>query len=65
MGGPVGAPHSLDSGIHFCLGAPLAHLEGPVGTLLRRWPRLALATDRVQWRQTFTLRGLVVMRLRF
>ncbi len=54
-------------GIHFCLGAPLARLEGQIAisTLLRRCPRLVLATDRVEWRQTFTLRGLGALPLRF
>ena len=53
-------------GIHFCLGAPLARLEGQIalGTLLRRFPRLALAADRVEWRQTATLRGLAVLPVR-
>jgi cytochrome P450 len=47
-------------GIHFCLGAPLARLEGQIAfsTLLRRFPRLALAADQVEYRETSTLRGL-------
>lgn len=54
-------------GIHFCLGAPLVRLEGQIviGTILRRLPRLALAEERVQWRQTFTVRGLTALPLRF
>jgi len=54
-------------GIHFCLGAPLARLEGQIAiaTLLRRLPALALATERVEWRQTFTLRALQALPVRF
>jgi cytochrome P450 len=54
-------------GIHFCLGAPLARLEGQIaiGTLLRRFPRLALAADRVEWRETSTLRGLRALPVTF
>ncbi|MFF4368287.1 cytochrome P450 [Streptomyces sp. NPDC001594] len=41
-------------GIHYCLGAPLARLEGEIaiGTVLRRLPGLALAVppDAVPWR---------------
>ena len=47
-------------GIHFCLGAPLARLEGQIAinTLVQRFPKLALATDRPEYRQSLTLRGL-------
>ncbi len=54
-------------GIHFCLGAPLARLEGQIaiGTLARRMPALALATDRPTWRDSSALRGLVCLPLSF
>ncbi len=47
-------------GIHFCLGAALARLEGQcaIGTLVKRQPELRLQTETLQWRDAFTLRGL-------
>jgi cytochrome P450 PksS len=49
-------------GTHFCLGAPLARLEGQIaiGTLLRRVPQLRLAVEpsRLRWRRGLLLRGL-------
>jgi pimeloyl-[acyl-carrier protein] synthase len=47
-------------GIHFCIGAPLARVEGQIAinTLLRRKPKLALATETPEYRQSLTLRGL-------
>jgi pimeloyl-[acyl-carrier protein] synthase len=47
-------------GIHFCLGAPLARVEGQIAinTLVQRLPSLALATDAPEFRESLTLRGL-------
>jgi cytochrome P450 len=48
-------------GVHFCLGAQLARLEGMVAlsTLLRRLPTMRLAEiDSPVWRKSFNLRGL-------
>ncbi len=54
-------PLSFGGGIHFCVGAQLARLEGEIAiaTLLHRLPNLRLHDlDRPDWRQTFVLRGL-------
>lgn len=52
---------------HFCFGAPLARLEGQIAfsTLLRRLPDLALAADRVAWRENLGLRGLKALPVTF
>ncbi len=51
---------SFGGGFHSCLGAHLARLEGQVaiGTLVRRFPGIALATDAPQWNGRIVLRGL-------
>lgn len=49
-------------GIHFCLGAPLARLEGQIaiGGLITRFPDMSLAVDvdDLRWRNSTLLRGL-------
>ena len=58
---PGAAQHlSFGSGVHHCLGAALARLEGRIalGTLVRRFPDLELATDTPEWNGRLVLRGL-------
>ncbi len=60
---------SFGLGTHFCLGAPLARLEGQIAisTLLRRIPnlRLAVATNALRWRPGLILRGLEALPVAF
>ena len=56
----AGAHLSFGSGIHHCLGAALARLEGSeaLGALVRRFPDMELATDAPDWNGRIILRGL-------
>ncbi len=61
-------PHlSFSAGIHFCLGAQLARLEGQIAlsTIVRRFPALELATDDLVWRPAPILRGLEALPVTF
>jgi len=61
---PAIRPLSFGGGIHFCLGAQLARIEGEIAlnALLARLPDLTLDdTENPAWRQTFVLRGLTAL----
>lgn len=54
-------------GIHFCVGAPLARLEGPIAIMavLRRMPDLTLATDDIVWQGKRSFRCPTAVPVRF
>lgn len=54
-------PISFGYGIHYCVGAPLARLEGNIAlsTLLQRFPKIALAR-KPDWKPNISVRGLSI-----
>jgi cytochrome P450 len=63
LGRDEGPPMSFGSGIHYCLGAALARLEGQVcfARLLSRFKAVELRDERVAYRDAITLRGLATL----
>lgn len=60
-------PLSFGWGIHHCLGAPLARLEGEIvfNSLFERFGSIELLDDSPEWRPNLTLRGLAALPVRF
>ena len=54
-------------GIHFCLGASLARLEGEIAinAVLRRLPTLQLETEALEWQESPTFRGVKALPVAF
>jgi cytochrome P450 len=57
---------SFGFGLHFCLGASLARLEGRVALeeLLARWPEWEVDYDRAQKAHTASVRGWATLPIR-
>jgi cytochrome P450 PksS len=60
---------AFGNGIHYCLGAPLARLEGAIAinTLLRRLPSLELAVnpEQLEWNDNILLHGMKALPVKF
>ena len=68
VGRDAGGHVAFGHGIHYCLGAPLARLEGEVafGALFDRFPGLSLAADpsSLRWRPSSLIHGLETLPVR-
>ena len=56
-------------GVHVCLGAPLARIEGQeiIKELVQRYPNISLAkkSEDLEWRRDIALRGLIALPVKF
>ena len=66
VGRSEGSHVSFGRGIHHCLGAPLARLEGRIALemLLDRFSQMRLLDDRPRFHRAIVLRGLQSLPLR-
>jgi cytochrome P450 len=68
IGRDTGGHLAFGHGIHYCLGAPLARLEGEVafGALLARFPSMSLAVPEtaLRWRPSSLIHGLEALPVR-
>lgn len=60
VGRPANRHVGFGMGVHFCLGAPLARIEGQVAidALIRRMPRLRPADEGFVWNESIHIRGV-------
>jgi cytochrome P450 len=67
VGRPDNKHLAFGQGPHFCLGAPLARLEGRIvfETLVQRFPAMRLEGPPPEYRQNFNLRGLKSLEVAF
>jgi cytochrome P450 len=68
IGRDAGGNLAFGHGIHYCLGAPLARIEGVIafGALLSRFPGMTLAVppESLRWRPSTLIRGLETLPVR-
>ena len=64
---PENRHQACGAGIHDCVGAPLARLEGHMAmhTLLRRLPTIQRHTSEPQWREMMAFRDLRALPVAF